>query len=200
MSSVELDAQDSEKEFCLIRGVKLTVEDAEEEMKLLIQFWIGELGDAYGMVHPYSTFRIAFEDAPLGLSMFLGSERIMELCEEIHKSEDADGSARLQTIFDDFNSKYFAGRLPRYQVRMVCDIDFHRVRPVIKSPTRRSCHLAYEQFAARPFEPTGHQKSSSHRPTKKADSCGPEQRLRRPDVFIDSPTVSCCDQHGGRAP
>jgi hypothetical protein len=51
-----------------------------------------------------------------------GFRRVLAVCEEIQFSEIPEQSRLYQRMFQRFNIRYFAGRLPNYKILVVYDI------------------------------------------------------------------------------
>jgi hypothetical protein len=47
---------------------------------------------------------------------------VLAACEEIQQAEIPEQSALYQRMFERFNARYFAGRLPDYKIRVVYDV------------------------------------------------------------------------------
>jgi hypothetical protein len=75
----------------------------------------------YGGTAPRATCEQIAEDAP-SLYRAWGFQRVLAVCEEIQHSEIAEQSRLYQRMFQQFNIRYFAGRLPDYKIRVVYDV------------------------------------------------------------------------------
>ena len=72
---------------------------------------------------PRQTYEELLEEVPEPCGMLKRDDAIAR-CERIQQSEVVDESARFQELFVAFNAKYFAGRLPDYNVYVVFDVNF----------------------------------------------------------------------------
>jgi hypothetical protein len=70
---------------------------------------------------PSATCEVIAEDAP-SLYRAWGFRRTTAVCEEIQHSEVPEQSRLYQRMFQKFNIRYFAGRLPDYKIRVVYDV------------------------------------------------------------------------------
>jgi hypothetical protein len=75
----------------------------------------------YGGTTPPATCELIAEEAP-NLYRACGFQQVLAVCEEIQPSELHSQSALFQRMFERFNIRYFAGRLPFYKVRVVYDV------------------------------------------------------------------------------
>jgi hypothetical protein len=75
----------------------------------------------YGGTTPSGTCEAIAEAAP-SLYRACGFRRVLAVCEEIQHSEIPEQSALFQRMFQRFNIRYFAGRLPEYEVLVVYDV------------------------------------------------------------------------------
>jgi hypothetical protein len=75
----------------------------------------------YGGTAPWATCE-AIEEAIPNLYRAWGYSRVLAVCEEIQRSEIPEQSALFQLMFQRFNIRYFAGRLPDYKIRVVYDV------------------------------------------------------------------------------
>jgi hypothetical protein len=75
----------------------------------------------YGGTIPSVTCGMIAGDAPT-LYRAYGFKRILAVCEEIQFSEIPEQSQLYQRMFQRFNIRYFAGRLPNYKILVVYDI------------------------------------------------------------------------------
>jgi hypothetical protein len=92
-----------------------------ETLEQLARAMTVELMDSGG-TNPYATCNVIAEEAP-DLYKLFGRDRILAWCDAIQRSDVPEESARLQKTFLSFNTTYFAGQLPQYEVRVVYDID-----------------------------------------------------------------------------
>jgi hypothetical protein len=75
----------------------------------------------YGGTTPSDTCEMIADDArPYTAPMALGA--YLAVCEEIQFSEIPEQSRLYQRMFQRFNIRYFAGRLPNYKILVVYDI------------------------------------------------------------------------------
>jgi hypothetical protein len=74
----------------------------------------------YGGTAPRATCEAIAEAAP-DLYKAFGSERVQAVCKEIQHSEIPEQSALFQDLFHRFNTQYFCGCLPDYQILVVFD-------------------------------------------------------------------------------
>jgi hypothetical protein len=75
----------------------------------------------YGGTTPLGTCEVIAEAAP-SLYRAWGFRRVLAACEEIQRSEIPRQSRLYQRMFQKFNIRYFAGRLPDYKIRVVYDV------------------------------------------------------------------------------
>jgi hypothetical protein len=75
----------------------------------------------YGGTAPWATCEQIAEDAPI-LYRAWGFRQVLDMCEEIQHSEIPEQSRLYQRMFQKFNIRYFAGRLPDYKIRVVYDV------------------------------------------------------------------------------
>jgi hypothetical protein len=75
----------------------------------------------YGGTTPSGTCEAIAEAAPR-LYRACGFGRVLAVCEEIQHSEIPEQSALFQRMFQRFNIRYFAGRLPDYKILVVYDV------------------------------------------------------------------------------
>jgi hypothetical protein len=75
----------------------------------------------YGGTTPSGTCEAISEVAP-SLYRACGFRRVLAVCEEIQHSEIPEQSALFQRMFEQFNFRYFASRLPDYKILVVYDI------------------------------------------------------------------------------
>ena len=74
----------------------------------------------YGGTTPSDTCEMIADDAPT-LYRAYGFRRVLPVCEEIQFSEIPEQSRLYQRMFQRFNIRYFAGRLPNYKILVVYD-------------------------------------------------------------------------------
>jgi hypothetical protein len=75
----------------------------------------------YGGTAPPATCEEIAKTAP-DLYKAFGPERVLTVCEEIQHSEIPEQSAIFQDLFHRFNTQYFRGCLPDYQILVVYDV------------------------------------------------------------------------------
>ena len=75
----------------------------------------------YGGTTAPDTCEAIAEAAP-SLYRACGFRRVLAVCEEIQHSEISEQSALFQRMFQQFNLRYFAGRLPDYKILAVYDV------------------------------------------------------------------------------
>ena len=100
---------------------------AEALLTSIIKYWIVELLDSGG-ADPEGTYEFVGEQEP-SLRDAVGNERVLALCEDLHRSEDSNQSEWYAARFYQFNKEYFDGGLPEYQVRLVYDVTFWQREP-----------------------------------------------------------------------
>jgi hypothetical protein len=81
---------------------------------------IVELMDGGG-TSPIVTYSVLLEESPEILDG-LQAQDLIALCDDIQRSEIPEVSRRFQELFREYNGRFFAGRLPDYEVRVVYDI------------------------------------------------------------------------------
>lgn len=106
----------------------LNTDRAEALLRSIIKYWIVELTGCGG-TNPDATCDYIAEEEP-DLFNALGDERVLELCEEIHRSEDTAASGWYAVRLHQFNKEYFGGRLGDYRVRVVYEVDFWITEPL----------------------------------------------------------------------
>jgi hypothetical protein len=82
----------------------------------------------HGGAAPLDTCDAVAEEAPEIFDCFEESY-ILELCREVQRWEVPVESARFQKMYAKFNSRYFAGQLQEYKVRVVYDVNFWVGKP-----------------------------------------------------------------------
>jgi hypothetical protein len=88
----------------------------------------------YGGTTPEATCDVIAEEAP-DLYEAFGNDRVLKMCQVIHYSEIPKVSDRLQERFRAFNTAYFGGQLPEYEVRVVYDANFWGRNPTRFGPS-----------------------------------------------------------------
>jgi hypothetical protein len=99
----------------------------DRQLKERISAIIIELQD-HGGAAPLDTYDALVENSP-DLLIGFPKQALVDLCEQVQRSEVPEMSERFQEMFREFNCQYFAGRLPQYEVRVVYDIDYWIGRP-----------------------------------------------------------------------
>jgi hypothetical protein len=103
-----------------LRTSLLTPSSAEDSLRPIIKYWIVELMDCGG-TNPSATCEVVAEEEP-DLYKAVGGERVLALCQELHRLEDLVLSDWYGVKLRLFDKKYFDGRLRGYRVRAVYDI------------------------------------------------------------------------------
>jgi hypothetical protein len=106
----------------------LNLNYVETLLRRIIKYWIVDLIDCGG-TNPYATCGWVEEQEP-DLCRTLGHERVLALCQELHRSEDLKKSEYYRAMLHEFDAEYFNGCLADYRVRVVYDIDFWISEPV----------------------------------------------------------------------
>src|SRR5258708_445259 len=93
-----------------------------EQMRQRVSATIIELMDCGGTM-PMATYHVLLEETPEVLDGFPEQE-LIDLCDQIQRSELPEKSREFQVLFREFNLEYFGGRLPDYDIRVVYDVDY----------------------------------------------------------------------------
>jgi hypothetical protein len=99
----------------------------EAMLRPIIKYWIVELMDCGG-TNPDATCEAVADEEP-DLYNAIGHERVLALCQELHRAEDPAQSEWYGVRLRQFNKKYFGGCLGDYRVRVVYDIGFWASEP-----------------------------------------------------------------------
>jgi hypothetical protein len=94
----------------------------DQQIRQRVSATIIELMDCGG-TFPRDTYEVLVEESP---EVWVGfpKQGLIDLCDELQRSEVPEVSKQFQEMFREFNRKYFAGRLPDYEVRVVYDIGY----------------------------------------------------------------------------
>ena len=127
--------------------------DLRDQLKKKITDVVMELMDNYDTAPEY-TFDALINDFP-DLYEHFTDDDILAMCEEVQRSEIPEESARLQSIFEKFNERYFDGRLQGYRIRAVYDINNWVDQELVGGPsshTDRLKKIIYLRRGAFPLE------------------------------------------------
>jgi hypothetical protein len=98
------------------------MQQISEQVRQRASVTIIDLMDGGG-TFPIQTYDFLAEDSP-DVLVGLSRQELIDLCNEIQRSELPEASRQFQDLFREFNHRYFAGSLPEYQVRVVYDIGY----------------------------------------------------------------------------
>jgi hypothetical protein len=101
---------------------KLNPDRAEALLRPILKYWIVVLMDCGG-TSPKTTSEFVAQEEP-ELVNAVSAERVLVLCQELHRSEDPARSEWYGVTLHQFNKRYFDGRLGDYRVRVVYDTGF----------------------------------------------------------------------------
>jgi hypothetical protein len=105
----------------------LSPDRAEAFLRPITKYWIVELLDLAGTT-PDDTCAVVTAEEP-DLVSAVGPKRVLSLCDELHRSEDASQSDWYAARLYQFDQEYFDGRLADWSVRAVYDVSWWRGEP-----------------------------------------------------------------------